>query len=707
MLDPNLQRFDSRDTGARLQICGYVRLLFLVCVCLLLHIEAVAADRRPDPSFVNRLQREKKQPDSTNAILRRLPIRSYLEMRNLHDPNNPQEFGPFMASEVKADYDYYVQADNYSYNKIDVTFVFFSNPGRVYFSRSSACGTIAPADALADYIDGYYVVSTSYIPCEDECSVVTITANPTSGLNQEKTIHLDDRQHIWCDADSWERELCVTTHDPETGECDPAFVTVTVIPPGAGTVSPTSGNSHWDSDINCYVFCSTYSPSCTYSGRVRVKFHTSGNDVIFSFELNTSLSLTDSWQTVSDSFCSEGEAWMNFYQVYRMYLEGSKHCNFSLCGNDGVGASCSENGDLKMFDSSGTSLWYINGNSSCGYDASTIGTAREDWSPPSSGYYYLKVYDYSLYPMNYTLAYQAYDDIINHCPQLSVGYVTPSAGYPKTTFYWYVHYFDEDHDPPTISKVYIDGVGHTMTFVPNSGTSWNGTYGYGQSNLGIGSHNYYFSFSDGLCGVRLPQAGTDPGPSVADPNMTISIVFTEDANWMYQNLPGADSSRLTACATIVDDPLNNGSYTYRWEIIHPNDVSLFPVRVGPNDANCYTFAARGCDEPNGVSDLGQTFRLRVTVTGDDYSDSGTADARFGICLLGDINNDCLVDLADRSIINAFWKGIIPGNCALRDCDVNCDGTVDLADRSIVNAIWKGTLCQNEIGFPCPWRTPCP
>jgi hypothetical protein len=390
-----------------------------------------------------------------------------------------------------------------------------------------------------------------------------------------------------------------------------------------------------------------------------------------------------------------------------MYLEGSKHYNFSLCGNDGVGASCSENGDLEMFDSSGTSRWYINGNSSCGYDASTIGTAREDWSPPSSGYYYLKVYDYSLYPMNYTLAYRGDGD--DNCLQLSVGYVTPSAGYPDTDFYWYVHYFDPDDDPPKVKEVYIDkdkdGVGHTMSLY--SGTSWNGTYRYGPHSLGIGSHNYSFSFSDGQCGVSLPEAGTYPGPSVADPNMTVSIAFTEDPNWMYQNLPGANNSRLTACAAIVHDPLNNGSYTYKWQIIHPNDVSLLPVTVGPNDANCYTFAARGCDEPNGVSDIGQTFTLRVTVSGKDHLNFGTADANFGICLLGDVNNDCVVDLADRSIINAFWKGIIPGNCALRDCDVNCDGTVDLADRSIVNAVWKGTLCQNRIELPCPCRTPCP
>ena len=93
----------------------------------------------------------------------------------------------------------------------------------------------------------------------------------------------------------------------------------------------------------------------------------------------------------------------------------------------------------------------------------------------------------------------------------------------------------------------------------------------------------------------------------------------------------------------------------------------------------------------------------MTITGDDYGNTAVAEAEFGISLLGDVNNDGVVDVADRSITNAFWKTGSAGAFTLRDCDVNCDGVVDVADRSITNAIWRGTLGQNSVSNPCPLR----
>jgi hypothetical protein len=174
---------------------------------------------------------------------------------------------------------------------------------------------------------------------------------------------------------------------------------------------------------------------------------------------------------------------------------------------------------------------------------------------------------------------------------------------------------------------------------------------------------------------------------------------------MYQNLPSASGSNLTAGALITYDPNNNSSYSYEWEIVLPGDVNLAPVTVdggGAGDAY-WTFAARGCDEPGGLSDSGQTFTVRVTITGDDYGNAGQAEAEFGIALLGDTNNDGVVNVADRSIANAFWRTGSAGPYTLRDCDVNCDGAVNVADRSIANAIWRGILGQNSVSGPCPLR----
>jgi hypothetical protein len=175
--------------------------------------------------------------------------------------------------------------------------------------------------------------------------------------------------------------------------------------------------------------------------------------------------------------------------------------------------------------------------------------------------------------------------------------------------------------------------------------------------------------------------------------------------WMYQNLPGAASSNLNVHVTITDDPLKNRSYSYQWEFVLPSDVSLEPDTVDggePNDT-FWSFAARSCNQVKGISDSGQVFKVIVTVRGDDYNNIGTAEQEFGIALLGDVNNDCIVDLADRSIINAFWQTGSAGTFTLRDCDLNCDGIVDVADRSIANALWRGTLCKNEVTYPCPLR----
>lgn len=175
--------------------------------------------------------------------------------------------------------------------------------------------------------------------------------------------------------------------------------------------------------------------------------------------------------------------------------------------------------------------------------------------------------------------------------------------------------------------------------------------------------------------------------------------------WMYQNLPGSTSSNLTANVTITDDPLSNSSYSYLWEFVLPSDVSLEPGTAGggePNDT-FWCFEARNCGQLEGTSDSGQTFKVIVTVTGNDYGNTGTAEQEFGIALLGDVNNDGIVNVADRSIINAFWRAGSAGKFTLRDCDLNCDDIVDVADRSIANAVWRGTLCQNEASSPCPFR----
>ncbi len=186
---------------------------------------------------------------------------------------------------------------------------------------------------------------------------------------------------------------------------------------------------------------------------------------------------------------------------------------------------------------------------------------------------------------------------------------------------------------------------------------------------------------------------------------SISLNLNLNHQWMYQNLPDNNDSNSTASVSITDDPKGNSSYTYAWEFILPSDVNSPPtIIVGgqAGDAFC-SFAALCCQDPNGLSDSGQPLTVKVTVIGNDYGNTGTAEAQFGIALLGDVDNDSYVDVADRSIINVFWRKGSAGSFTFRDCDLDCDGFVDVADRSIANAIWRGNLGQRSVSVKCPFR----
>jgi hypothetical protein len=152
----------------------------------------------------------------------------------------------------------------------------------------------------------------------------------------------------------------------------------------------------------------------------------------------------------------------------------------------------------------------------------------------------------------------------------------------------------------------------------------------------------------------------------------LNVGLTMDSLWMYQNLPGRTSSNLTASISITDDPVSNSSYTCEWELILPSDVYAAPITVaggGANDA-FWTFAACGYNEPAALSDSGQPFTVRVIVIGNDYGNIGTAEAEFGIALLGDVNNDTFVNLKDRQMVNDYWQVGPATGLTFKDCDMN-------------------------------------
>ncbi|HIJ71667.1 MAG TPA: DNRLRE domain-containing protein [Planctomycetes bacterium] len=184
----------------------------------------------------------------------------------------------------------------------------------------------------------------------------------------------------------------------------------------------------------------------------------------------------------------------------------------------------------------------------------------------------------------------------------------------------------------------------------------------------------------------------------------LAVSLDINKTWMYQGLPDQTNSELNATVSILADPFENTGYTYQWEFILPDDVSIAPVVTQGGTGNSFcTFAAPSCDQPAGLSDSGQALAVRVTVTGTDFGNSKQVQVPFGIALLGDVNNDKAVNVIDRSIVNSFWRLGSAGPFSFTDCNLNCDTDINVVDRSIANAVWRGILGQNSVTCRCPLR----
>lgn len=128
------------------------------------------------------------------------------------------------------------------------------------------------------------------------------------------------------------------------------------------------------------------------------------------------------------------------------------------------------------------------------------------------------------------------------------------------------------------------------------------------------------------------------------------------------------------------------SVTYSVPLVEPVIVD----GCGTEDAYC-EFASPSCDT-DGFSYGRIPYSVRVTVKENDVIIGAMEDC-FEIYLLGDVNHDGIVDVVDRSIVNAFWRRGFAGPFTAEDCDVNCDGEINVVDRQIVNSVWRGFLCD--------------
>ncbi|MBM3315577.1 hypothetical protein FJY71_07040 [candidate division WOR-3 bacterium] len=105
------------------------------------------------------------------------------------------------------------------------------------------------------------------------------------------------------------------------------------------------------------------------------------------------------------------------------------------------------------------------------------------------------------------------DAVPNRPPELIQPLVDPLIGSKSARFSYRVEYRDPDGDPPSIARVYVDGIPHDLKL--RSGRAHTGLYGYRMRHYLGDFHEYYFYFEDGRGGVRrLPDTGTFHGPNV-------------------------------------------------------------------------------------------------------------------------------------------------------------------------------------------------
>ena len=160
--------------------------------------------------------------------------------------------------------------------------------------------------------------------------------------------------------------------------------------------------------------------------------------------------------------------------------------------------------------------------------------------------------------------------------------IDPDWGEAATTFTYKVVYSDPNNDAPSYVRVVIDGTPYAMNLDTSAAAALHdGDYTNGEqytlaATLGVGTHNYYFSASDGTDTARLPGSGTLDGPLVVAPASIGDYVWNDlDGDGVQDGgetgIAGVDLT-LTLGGATVDTATTDGAGAY-----------LFPgLIIGPN-----------------------------------------------------------------------------------------------------------------------------
>jgi GH25 family lysozyme M1 (1,4-beta-N-acetylmuramidase) len=228
----------------------------------------------------------------------------------------------------------------------------------------------------------------------------------------------------------------------------------------------------------------------------------------------------------------------------------------------------------------------------------------------------------------------------NQPPTLSSGSVSPSSGTALTTFIYSVNYYDPEGALPTVKNVYIDGTPFTMTL--SSEIASNGTYTFQKSGLSVGTHSYYFEFSDGTNPVTIPTSETYSGPTVTPQNTPPSTPQNFNA------IPFASSIELTWTASTQGTYPIGGYAIYKGAslggesstpatTVSANTTTYTDTNVTPQTTYYYYVKAFDDQTPPNYSEPSNEISIKIGTfiitasagSGGSISPSGTVTVNYG------------------------------------------------------------------------------
>lgn len=274
------------------------------------------------------------------------------------------------------------------------------------------------------------------------------------------------------------------------------------------------------------------------------------------------------------------------------------------------------------------------------------------WNPvavPAAGPYYIEIRcDSEIGDWLQAIDIYGPLDVDSDCPSVHCEDVVPDEGGISTEFTFEVDYRDPNGNPPIVCDLIIDGIRYPMeaqgTVDWITGTTMKAFIN--GEDIGCGDyHEYYYQFSDGLCGqvIQCPESSVLQGPEVEGSSVRLSIVE-----------PNGDDT--------VDITLVNPQFIIEWTASIEDTLQDALLHV-----TLYWDTDRNPD--NGMNPIGECDGI---ASGDGHEYAG----------------QCIWDMSGLSEGNYYIYGIANDDVCGTEEDDYSNGFVYLGDPYFCSDIWE-------------------